>query len=177
MNAVPLSVLKSLSFITLLSFVCACGGGSGDEDSLRSSTDSNVARSGEVSASFNEDDADLVNDGVTSGLFWGGNIASDFVQIDFGELKSVSSVRVFTNATGFDSMNPDKWIELSEDGLNWMTTAQPADGDLACGTYSSDADSIYCELATRFDAQYIRFRLSAVSPGTIRVYEMVVSGR
>jgi len=168
-------------FLMLGSLILSGCGGSGSDDPLRSSSDLNVALSGTASADFDDANAGLVNDGITaSASYWAGNALNDAVEIDFGELKDVSEIRVYTNKTSYDAMNPELRIELSVNGASWLSTAQPAatGADLECSTYSSNADRIGCVLANRIDVQYVRVRtINASNPGSVFISEIQVFGR
>lgn len=184
--------LAVLSLPLILSLT-ACGGGGGGGGGVvgsggggggggGSQPDSNVALSSagaSASATYDNGNAGLVNDGDTStSNFWAGNITGDSVTIDFGSVKDISSITVHTNATSFSSNNPDKRIEISEDGNTWSLTAQPIGGDLRCAGLSIGSSRIACTLAERTDARYIRFVTTASSNvGLIQVYEMEVQGR
>ena len=182
--------LATLSLPVIL-LLTACGGGGGGGGGVVGNggnggdspqTDSNVALASagaSASATYDNGNAGLVNDGDNStSNFWAGNITGDSVTIDFGSVKDITSITVYTNSTTFNSTNPDKRIEISEDGNTWSLTAQLTGGDLGCASASMASGRIECTLADRTDARYIRFTTTATSNvGLIQVYEMEVQGR
>src|SRR5690606_29155439 len=97
-----------------------------------------TANGASVAATYGGVTANFVNDGdsTTTTNFWTGNVADDAVTVDFGKLRQISEVTVYTNDTTFSSISPKKLIEVSADNLTWKTTAQMAGGDIGCPTLS-----------------------------------------
>src|SRR6218665_1120093 len=111
-KGICLSVLCAVAFL-----LTACGGGGGDSGDGASTTPTaatpvNVAlpaNGASLSATYGLGSiAGFVNDGdsTTTTNFWTGNITGDTVTIDFGKLRNVTSVTVYTNNTSFNSGSP-----------------------------------------------------------------------
>lgn len=178
------SRLPALVALSLL--LAACGGG-GDEASSSSAGASappaavNVAlpaNGASASATYGGVTANFVNDGdsTTTTNFWTGNVADDAVTVDFGRLRQVTEISVYTNDTSFSSLNPAKYIELSADNSTWQTTAQITGGDIGCPTFSAGSGRIRCVFASPRSVRYFRVRVSAVGPASQHVVEMEAQG-
>ncbi len=169
--------------------LAACGGGGGGESSSAAGTPStpvpavpvNVAlpaNGATVSATYGGSTKDFVNDGdtTTTTNFWAGNIGGDTVTVDFGKLRNVTDVTVYTNDTSFSSSNPSKYIEVSADNASWKKTAQVVGGDVACASYVTGTGKISCTFSTAQSIRYLRVRVTAVSPGNEHVVEIQATG-
>jgi len=183
MNYLSFFIRSAVVALVILGLV-ACGGSSGgsSNDFIGSSSDINVAlqaNGGSATASYDNDNAGLVNDGdTTTSTFWAGNVINDAVTIDFGSSKNISSITIYTNSTTFSSSNPDQLIEISSNGTNWRTTAQLVGGDVPCSSSSLGSGKVACTLTSRADARFIRFRVTATADiGLIQVHEIEVQGR
>ncbi len=176
----------------LVTLLTACGGGGGGGSTPSNSTpgggvtppqnDVNVALASQgatATATYDNGNADLVNDGDTTvANFWAGNISGDYVTVDFGSSKNVASITVYTNDTGFSSNNPNKVIEVSNNGTTWLTTADLTGGDLRCSSLSMGNGRIACTFENRTDLRYVRFTVTAQNNvGLIHVYEIQAQGR
>ena len=177
------SILKQTTITSILLLLSACGGsGSDDTIFLSDSTDINVAlasNGASTFANYNDTQASKVNDGDTStSEYWSGNIAGDYVRIDFGKIRKVNEISIYTSDTSFSSSQPNKLIELSIDNQNWSTTAQISGGDIACSSLSLNALKITCSFSNRQQARYLRFTTKATgaSAALLNVYEMQAIG-
>lgn len=178
--------LPSLAALSLL--LSACGGGSGGGGTsaappapAAATGPVNVAlpaNGATVSATYGGTTANFVNDGdsATTTNFWTGNVADDAVTIDFGRLRQVTEVTVYTNDLSFSSSSPKKYIEVSADNITWKTTAQVTGGDVGCSTYSSGSGKIRCVLSPMQSIRYFRVRVTAVAPSTQNIVEMEAVG-
>lgn len=171
--------------ITLLT---ACGGGGGGGTPSNSNpggstpqTDSNVALASQgatATATYDNGNADLVNDGDTTSNFWAGNITGDSVTVDFGESKNVASLTIYTSSTSYSSNNPEKIIEVSNNGTTWLTTAVPLGGDVGCSSLSMGSGRIACTFENRTNLRYVRFTVTAQNNvGLIQVHEIQAQGK
>ena len=175
--------LLYLGMMSLL-FISGCGGsGSGSEDTtfINGQTDINVAlaiNGSSASANYNDIQASKVIDGNTGiSESWAGNISEDFVTIDFGKVRSLSRITIYTSDTTFNPNSPNKRIELSTDisnSSNWKTTAQESGGDINCNTLFRTTQTIACSYSTRIDARYIRF--TSLTSDLLNVYEIQATG-
>lgn len=165
--------------------LAACGGGGSSSTDTTSAPPPaaaiNVALSANgaaVSATFGGATANFVNDGdsTTTANFWAGNVADDAVTIDFGQLRSVSEVTVYTSNTSFNSSSPAKYIEISADGTAWKKTAQLTGADVGCIAFSSGSGKIRCVFSAAQAVRYFRVRVTAVSPGAQQIVEMEAQG-
>lgn len=175
---------SGVAIITLA--LAACGGGGSSTSTSSASAPSasspiNVAleaNGASVSASYGGPTANFVNDGdsATTTNFWAGNVTDDYVAIDFGRLRNVSEITVFTNDTSFSSSDPAKYIEVSADGSAWKTTAQAFGGDISCTTYVAGSGKIRCVFPSAQSIRYFRVRVTAVSPAAEQIVEMEAMG-
>ncbi len=181
--------LRVTGLFSLVLLLAACGGGGGSDapapaaaaPAPAASTPVNVslASSGaSVSASYGGATANFVNDGdsATTTNFWAGNVSGDTVTVDFGATRTVTEVSVYTNDTSFDSGSPKKYIEISADNLSWKKTAQIIGGDVGCSTYSSGSGRIRCVFSAPQSIRYFRVRVTAATPSTQQIVEMVALG-
>jgi hypothetical protein len=176
--------IHQVSMIILASAVLsACGGGGDNGGALPSVSVTppfNVAlpiNGASVSATYGGATASFVNDGdTTPSQYWAGNSALDTVTINFGRLRRVSSLTIYTNDTSFNSGSPKKYIEISADGLAWKKTAQITGGDVACLNFSTNAGKISCEFATPENIQFLRARIMSDFSNQ-KIIEMEAMGR
>lgn len=177
--------LKALGL--LVSPVClllaACGGGDSVAGAPNVTTVSNIALSASgatVTADYGMvSTANFVNDGdsTTIANYWAGNVTGDAVTIDFGRMRSVEKVIVYTNDTSFNSSSPEKVIEISSDNITWKTTAQFTGGDVSCPGYSVGSGKISCTFASPQSIQYFRVRITSATPSDQHIIEMEAIGR
>lgn len=174
---------KAMNFVLLCAgtvLLAACGG---DSQDYSVSTQINVAlpvNGATVTATYDPlVTAAFVNDGdsTTAANFWAGNVTGDTVTIDFGQLRSVKSVTVYTNDTSFNSTSPAKYIEVSANNTSWQKTAQPTSGDIACSSFLADAVKIRCTFSAAQSIRYFRVRIDSATPADQRIIEMEALGR
>ncbi|MGH8493141.1 MAG: discoidin domain-containing protein [Moraxellaceae bacterium] len=122
--------------------------------------------------------ASFVNDGdsTTTTNFWAANIVGDTVTIDFGRLRNVTSVTVYTNDTSFNSVSPAKYIEISSDSTVWKKTAQLTGGDVGCSSYSAGSGKISCTFSATQSVRYLRARVTSATPGGQHIVELEAQG-
>lgn len=127
-------ILKAL--LSLLFFlVIGCGGGSTDsvEDSQNGSFVEPVLRNSlinialpsngtTISASYDQVSAQNVVDGDVTGAFtWSGNLTADYLELDFGEVAYLDSIKIYADPIFFPNFSGVPWIvEVSEDGDQWL---------------------------------------------------------
>lgn len=172
---------------TLSLLLAACGGGGSPAvpsaaAPAEPATPVNVAltaNGASVSATYgNGSTSNFVNDGdsTTTTNFWAGNVADDAVTVDFGQLRQVTEVTVYTNDTSFSSASPAKYIEVSADNSSWQKTAQVTGGNIGCSTFSSGSGKIRCVFTTQQSLRYFRVRVTAAGPSAQHVVEMEALG-
>lgn len=181
---------KKITLIMMTTMLLqACGGG-GDAPPAAAAAPASTAavnvalpsNGASVSATYGAGSIDgFVNDGdsTTTTNYWAGNISGDSVTIDFGRIRSVESVTVYTNDLSFSSASPKKVIEVSLDGNTWLKTAQITGGDIACPTFttSSSTGRIYCAFASAQSLRYFRVRVPSATPADQHIIEMEAMGR
>ncbi len=171
---------RLILFCAGTALLAGCGG-EGQDYSV--STQINVAlpvNGATVTASYDPlVTAAFVNDGdsTTVANFWAGNIPGDTVTIDFGQLRSVKSVTVYTNDTTFNAVSPEKYIEVSANNTNWQKTVQPAGGDIACSSLLANAVRMHCAFSAAQSIRYFRVRIDSATPADQRIIEMEALGR
>lgn len=181
--------LRVTGLFSLVLLLAACGGGGGSDAPAPAAAApapaavtpvnaSLAANGGSVSASYGGATANFVNDGdtATTTNFWAGNVSGDTVTVDFGATRTVTEVSVYTNDTSFDSGSPKKYIEISADNLSWKKTAQIIGGDVGCSTYSSGSGRIRCVFSAPQSIRYFRVRVTAATPSSQEIVEMVALG-
>lgn len=184
MNKMKFMAALSVLAITGLT---ACGGAepsSGDPagGTPAAATPVNVALPGNgatVAASYGLGTLSaFVNDGdnSTTTNFWAGNITGDTLTIDFGRLRNITSVTVYTNDTSFNSGAPAKYIEISADNVTWKKTAQITGADVSCFIYTSGSGKISCTFAVAQSVRYFRVRITSASPAGQQIVEMEAQG-
>ncbi|MDQ8036763.1 MAG: discoidin domain-containing protein, partial [Pedobacter sp.] len=104
------------------------------------------------------------------------NITGDTLTVDFGRLRNITSVVVYTNDTSFNSASPVKIIEISADNTSWKKTAQPTGGDVACLSYATGSGKISCTFASAQSVRYFRVRITSATPGGQHIVEMEAQG-
>lgn len=171
--------------------LAACGGGSSSDSGTGGgapaagggspATPVNVAlpaNGASVTATYGGTTANFATDGdtTTTANFWAGNVADDAVTVDFGKLRTVSNVTLYTNDTSFSSGSPAKYVEVSTDKTTWKKTAQVVGGDISCLNYTSGGGKISCGFATAQAFRYLRVRVTAVSPSAEHVVELQATG-
>lgn len=176
---------------TLSLLLVACGGGGSPASPSAAApaepaTPVNVAltaNGASVSATYgNGSTANFVNDAdsTTTTNFWTGNVADDAVTVDFGQLRLVSEVTVYTNDVTYSSSSPKKYIEVSVDGSTWKTTMQPTSvdstGNVGCFTYEGGSGKLRCVFTAAKSLRYFRVRVTAVAPTTQNIVEMEALG-
>lgn len=175
---------------TLSALLVACGGGGSPAAPsgaapVEPATPVNVALTASgasVSATYGGTTANFVQDGdsTTTTNFWTGNVADDAVTVDFGQLRLVSEVTVYTNDVTYSSSSPKKYIEVSVDGSTWKTTMQPTSvdstGNVGCVTYETGSGKLRCVFTAAKSLRYFRVRVTAVAPSAQNVVEMEALG-
>ena len=168
------SAIKSRYIISLCAsalLLSACGG-TGD-DLIGSRYDINVALASSgssVTANYDQDSADNVIDGDNSTASdWAGNASNDNLKIDFGQLRQISQIKIFSNG-----ISNNMRIDLSSNNSTWFDTLQNAGVDIPCTTVTSNSTSITCDFAERKPVRYLRF--TALTNSLLNVYEIEVTG-
>lgn len=177
--------LAALGAASILLTACGGGGdsgGSGSATTPATATPVNVAlpvNGATVAATYGLGSTSAFvadGDNTTTTNFWAGNIIGDTVTIDFGRLRSVSSVTVYTSDTSFNSGSPAKYIEISADNTTWLKTAQVTGSDVGCSSYSAGSGKISCTFPTAQSIRYFRVRVTSATPGTQHIVEMEAQG-
>jgi len=178
--------LRITGLVSLLLLLAACGGGSSDAPAAAPvapvvATSVNVslaANGGSASATYGGTMANFVNDGdnSTTTNFWAGNVTGDTVTVDFGSLRTVTEISVYTNDTSFNSGSPKKYIEISADNATWKKTAQIVGGDVACSTFSAGSGKIRCVFSSPQSVRYFRVRVTSATPADQEIVEMEALG-
>lgn len=160
-----------------------CGGSESDDIVFLSSTnDVNVAlvsNGALATATYDPISAPNVNDGFTEPTsdFWSGIASGDSVTIDFGRVRYLNKITIFTNDTTFDLGDPNKRIEISTDitnSSNLNSTAQDSGGDISCASLIRSSVSITCTYSSRQQARFLRF--TTLTTDLLRVVEMQAIG-
>lgn len=181
-NQIHIAGLVSLSLL-----LSACGGGSSDTPAATASPPptaatplkvSMAANGASVSATYGGYTTNFVNDGdtITTTNFWAGNVTGDTVTVDFGSMRTVTEISVYTNDTSFNSGSPEKYIEISDDNAQWKKTAQVVGGDVDCSTFSAGSGKIRCVFSSPQSIRYFRVRVTSATPATQEIVEMVALG-
>ena len=188
MTTFPLAVMlqfKRIFFLVIASvfFLIGCGGGSGSKDTkfIGGKTDMNVAlasNGGTASAQYNQVSAPNVNDGDNSiSEYWSGNIVDDVVTVDFGDIRFLKEISIYTNEPIFNASTPNRVIELSLNGSDWFSTAQASGADIDCQTLLPTTNKITCTFASRQESRFFRFTTKrVVNPEQVNVYELEAIG-
>lgn len=165
---------------------CSSGGSSsgdtGDSGSnLPPAVERNVALSSNgatIAATYDSDNAEYVIDGdTTEDFYWSGNINSDSFTIDFGEVVDLSDITIFTNDLTFSTSNPNKILEISEDGDAWKRTSEVSGGDVPCLNSSTGDGKMYCEFMLIQRVRYIKVTITTNdSPELIKIFEIEATG-
>jgi hypothetical protein len=137
------------------------------------------ANGASVSATYGSGSTDnFVNDGDSANTtnFWAANVTGDKATIDFGRLRNVSEITVYTNDTSYSSGTPTKDIEISADNATWKKTALPLGGDITCPTYSAGSGKIRCVFATTQSIRYFHVVITSATPSTQHIIEMEAVG-
>ncbi len=172
---------KQLVCLGVASLLLAgCGGSESDDvDFLGGSNDINVAlaSTASASASYDPNSASNVIDGdTTSTTDWAGIAEDDSVQVNFGKLRYLKEIKIFTN----DSSPSNKRIEISTDNVIWKTTGRSSGVDVPCTTYMTtnasvtSTASITCSYSSRQQAVYVKF--TTLTTDLLNVYEIQAIG-
>lgn len=171
-----LNAFFSMGIFGLL-LLSGCGGSeSEDIVFLSSNNDINVALvSSEASATADYDPASApnVNDGFTEPTsdFWSGIASGDSVTIDFGKIRYLKEIEIFTNN---NTNQTNKRIEISTDNSNWSSTVQSSGGDIICTSLVTNTSSIKCSYSSRQQARYLKF--TTLTTSLLSVFEIQAIG-
>ncbi|RFA24220.1 hypothetical protein CAI21_22460 [Alkalilimnicola ehrlichii] len=160
--------------LALVLAIAGCGGDSSSSKSSKQDTPPeprNVAaevNGGKATATYDSDNAYLVNDGETEGDFWSGNVVGDHITIEFDKAYEVSGLELYTNAANNSSTS----IQFSSDGENFDSinllsgdcfSMQMGSGRITC-TFYQDRRATHARVVIKQNAH------------DVRIYELIVTG-
>jgi hypothetical protein len=168
--------------ISCLFFLTGCGGSSSDDTVfLGEKIDINVAlasNASTVSTSYDNQQSKVIDGDTSTSEYWSGNVTNDSVTVNFGRIRYLKEIRIYTNEPIFNAITPNRLIELSSNGTDWFTTAQANGGDISCLSLLPATNKITCTYASRQQARYLRFTTTKINlnAGLVNVYEMEAIG-
>jgi hypothetical protein len=170
------SVVISLS-------LAACGGGSSSSSTTTSTSNipedpdnlENVAlqsNGGTASASYDNGNADLVNDGDTNtATWWAGNATGDTVTVAFDQEYDIDEFTIYTNLPN----NSDTELQISTDGSSFDSIAYFGDCDQSL---SLGSGRIACNFVDQKPATHVRLEITDTdNPGMVQIHEIEAMGK